>query len=174
MTISRHDRDREPARPEVGPNDSHANVSPTRPGSPAFRRAALLGVLGAAFSIAPIAVGTGTANATLLVTCSQGPFGSRLEMDCRNIDYTPATVKINIWCTNGAWVGGQERMAQQSQAHFTRDCGPGAHPIVWFVEGESDGQRIRDDMDDRDDDDHHHHHHHYHDDDGRHKHKRHR
>lgn len=111
-------------------------------------RAAVGAALCAAFSIAPILVGTGTASASPLVPCWYGPVESRLEVTCENHDFTPATVKIDAWCTNFAYIGRQERMAPQSSTHITGDCGPGAHPIVWFVGGRSDWEELNRRLDD--------------------------
>ncbi|MFE3443550.1 hypothetical protein ACFXNW_11005 [Nocardia sp. NPDC059180] len=129
---------------------SRSAVSTPQLGSPGFRRVAMLGALCAAFSITPIVAGAGIANASPLVPCNYGPVGSRLEVDCENRDYTPGTVRISAWCTNAAWIGWEERMAPQSRTHITRDCGPGAHPIVWFVSGKSDWERIQEELNDDD------------------------
>lgn len=112
------------------------------------KRAALVAALCATFSITPILVGAGAANASPLVPCTYGPVETRLEVDCHNHDFTPATVKITAWCSNAAFIGWQQRMAQQSHTHITRDCGPGAHPVVWFVSGESDWENLQDRLDD--------------------------
>ncbi|WP_330228721.1 hypothetical protein OHA40_21730 [Nocardia sp. NBC_00508] len=116
-------------------------------GSRGRKRAAAGVALCAVFSVAPVLVGTGAANASYLVPCWYGPVESRLEVDCENRDFTPATVKIDAWCSNFAYTGWQERMAPQGRTHVTRDCGPGAHPVVWFVGGKSDWEELNDRLD---------------------------
>ncbi|GAA5055931.1 hypothetical protein [Nocardia callitridis] len=120
-------------------------------------RVAVIAALCTTFSVAPMLVGTGAANASALVPCTYGPVETRLEVDCHNDDFTPATVKISAWCTNFAYIGWQQRMDQRSDVHITRDCGPGANPVVWFVSSESDWEHMKNRLEsmERDRDDHH-------------------
>ncbi|MBY8855453.1 hypothetical protein K7711_03090 [Nocardia sp. CA2R105] len=142
-----------------------ASGSPRRAGvvSRASRRlAAVAAVIGVGAS-APMLLGSGTAAASTLVPCTYGPIGSRLEVDCTDNDYTPATVTINAFCTNFANISmPPTRMGPRSRMHFTRDCGPGANPIFWLVNGESDWEKVQDQLDQMRQDqqdraDHHHH-----------------
>ncbi|MEV3964677.1 hypothetical protein AB0M34_27955 [Nocardia sp. NPDC050193] len=113
-------------------------------------RTALVAVFCAAFSATPILVGTSAANASSLVPCTYGPIETRLEVDCHNNDFTPATVNITAWCNNFAYIGWRQRMDRQSHTHITRDCGPGAHPVLWWVSSKSDWEELQDSLDERD------------------------
>ncbi len=91
--------------------------------------------------------------------CSEIPVDSRLDIECTNTDFGPATAGTFVMCSDLRPLVQEVRIRPESTIRFSQDCGPGAHPISWNVNAKTDHQRDRerDDEIDRErysDDDH--------------------
>ncbi|NKY32913.1 hypothetical protein HGA13_07475 [Nocardia speluncae] len=84
--------------------------------------------------------------------CSSVPVDSRVDFECTNTDVGPATAGAFVMCNDLRPLAQEVRIRPESTIRFSQDCGPGAHPISWNVNAETDYQRDRerDDKIDRD------------------------
>ncbi len=100
--------------------------------------AAALGGIAAVSSVAAQATPIGTVN------CASVPTDSRLVTTCTNTDLGPGTMNYSLLCTNLVfeWYH-TERIGPNSTQTMVRDCGPGAHPILWGSSGITDYQQLQ-------------------------------
>jgi len=79
------------------------------------------------------------------VTCSPVPVGSQLRVTCTDTDLGPGTMNYSLLCTNlqFEWYH-TERIGPNSTQTMVRDCGAGAHPILWGASGITDYQQLLD------------------------------
>ncbi|MBY8862601.1 hypothetical protein K7711_39450 [Nocardia sp. CA2R105] len=97
----------------------------------------ILGGVAALGSVAAQATPIGTVN------CGSVPTGSKLVTTCTNTDLGPGTMNYSLLCTNLVfeWYH-TERIGPTSTQTMVRDCGPGAHPILWGSSGITDYQQL--------------------------------
>ncbi|MQY19900.1 hypothetical protein [Nocardia macrotermitis] len=92
------------------------------------------------------ALGSAVAQATPIgtVNCGSAPIGSKLVTTCTNTDLGPGTMNYSLLCTNLVfeWYH-TERIGPNSTQTMVRDCGPGAHPILWGSSGITDYQQLQ-------------------------------
>ncbi|PSR69708.1 hypothetical protein C8258_01095 [Nocardia sp. MDA0666] len=75
--------------------------------------------------------------------CSSVPVDSRVDIECTNTDVGPATAGIFVMCSDLRPLVQEVRIRPESTIRLSQDCGPGAHPISWNVNAESDHERDR-------------------------------
>ncbi|WP_067667658.1 hypothetical protein [Nocardia miyunensis] len=99
---------------------------------------AVLGGIATVGSVAAQATPIGTVN------CVSVPTGSKLVTTCTNTDLGPGTMNYSLLCTNLVfeWYH-TERIGPTSTQTMIRDCGPGAHPILWGSSGVTDYQQLQ-------------------------------
>ncbi|MBF6334256.1 hypothetical protein [Nocardia transvalensis] len=114
------------------------------------RSARRLSIMGAVVSgLAAVAVSTtvGVGSAQALppgdAFCSSVPVGSRVDIECTNTDVGPATAGVLVTCSDLRLLVKEVRIRPESTIQLSEDCGPGAHPISWNANAETDYQRAR-------------------------------
>ncbi|MDR7166301.1 hypothetical protein J2W56_000019 [Nocardia kruczakiae] len=114
------------------------------------RSARRLSIVGAVISgLAAVTVSTtvGAGSAQALrpreAFCSSVPVDSRVDIECTNTDVGPATAGIFVLCSDLRPLVQEVRIRPESTIRLSQDCGPGAHPISWNVNAESDHERDR-------------------------------
>ncbi len=75
--------------------------------------------------------------------CSSVPVDSRVDIECTNTDVGPATAGIFVLCSDLRPLVQEVRIRPESTIKSSQDCGPGAHPISWNVNAQSDHERDR-------------------------------
>ncbi|WP_459549201.1 hypothetical protein [Nocardia sp. X0981] len=75
--------------------------------------------------------------------CSAVPVGSRVDFECTNTDVGAATAGVLVMCSDLRVLVEDVRMRPESTIQLSKDCGPGAHPLSWNMNAETDYERAR-------------------------------
>ncbi len=143
----------------MGENQMGTSGSALRAGRRIGAIATMVGV-GAS---AAMLFGTGAANAVGSVPCTDGPVRSTVVVDCTDTDPTGATLYIVAYCSDLANIGEQARVMPGQSVHIVRNCSPAAHPVIWWVGTQTDGEEWQSEHDQHDHDHSHDDHHDHHD-----------
>lgn len=112
-----------------------------------IRRLSIVGavVSGLAAVTVSATVGAGSAGAAPRkdAFCSPVPVDSRVDIECTNTDFGPATAGLLVTCSDLRILVEEVRLRPESTIQMSMDCGPDAHPISWNVNAKTDYERDR-------------------------------